>query len=79
MDGRTPLTSAEADQAPPAAAGDTGAAKPCDTCMSGRAMLGVFAFAALTAFVAADLASGGRLTAYVVGLVASLRAGRADD
>jgi hypothetical protein len=57
------------DQAP--------AADECATCISARGILLALAFAGFAAFVAADFATGGRLTAAVAGTVAALR-GRAE-
>lgn len=49
--------------------------EPCEDCTShtGRAFLLAFAFAAFAAYVAADFALGGKLTAWTAGLLAGLR------
>jgi hypothetical protein len=53
------------------------AAEPerCAECMSGRAIILAAAFAAFAAYVAADFMSGGRLTAYLLGLFAARKGG----
>lgn len=56
---------------PGAAAGDD-----CATCLGARAILLALAFAAFAAYVAADFATGGRVTAAALGAVAAVR-GRA--
>lgn len=50
-------------------------AEPCEDCApaTGRAILIAFAFAAFAAFIAADFATGGKLTAWTAGLLAGLR------
>jgi hypothetical protein len=63
------------DQTPePAAAEGTAAAEEeCTTCLGPRAVLLALAFAAFAAYVAADFATGGRVTAAALGLVAAVR------
>lgn len=48
---------------------------PCEDCApaTGRAILFAVAFAAFAAFVAADFATGGKLTAWTAALLAGLR------
>lgn len=58
---------------PPAAE----AAEDCATCITARGILFALAFAAFAAYVAADFATAGRVSAAVVGTLATLR-GRAD-
>jgi hypothetical protein len=52
-------------------------AEDCAACITARGILLALAFAGFAAYVAADFATGGRLTAAVVGTVAALR-GRAE-
>lgn len=49
--------------------------QPCEDCSpaTGRAVLFAFAFAAFAAWVAADFATGGKLTAWAVGTLTALR------
>lgn len=65
----------------PASPDPPAAEEPCEDCApaTGRAVLIAFAFAAFAAWVAADFATGGRLTAWAVGTLAALRGGQADD
>jgi hypothetical protein len=70
MTDQSPEASGAEDQAPEAA-------DDCATCITGRGILLALGFAAFAAFVAADFATGGRLTAAVAGTVAALR-GRAE-
>ncbi len=58
---------------PPAAEG----AEDCAACITARGVLLAVAFAAFAAYVAADFATGGRLTAVALGALAALR-GRAE-
>ena len=60
-------------QPDPAAADD----EPCEDCApgTGRAILLAFAFAAFAAWVAADFATGGKLTAWAAATLAGLRGG----
>ena len=55
--------------------GITPDAEPCEDCASGtgRAVLLAFAFAAFAAWVAADFATGGKLTAWAAATLAGLR------
>ena len=62
--------------APPAAAPEGGARGPCKWCDRSAAVIGLLAGAAVV-FVAADLMLGGRLTAFVAGLLA--RGGQAQE
>jgi hypothetical protein len=50
-----------------------GAAEDCASCLTARGVLIAAGFAAFAAFVAADFATGGRLTAAMLGLLATLR------
>lgn len=52
---------------------DPGAAGDCATCITARGILIALGFAAFAAYVAADFATGGRLTGIVVGALAGLR------
>ena len=54
------------------------AEQPCEDCSpaTGRAVLFAFAFAVFAAWVAADFATGGRLTAWAAGTLAALRSRR---
>ena len=53
-----------------------GAADECANCLGARAIVFALAFAAFAAYVAADFATGGRVTAAALGMVAAVR-GRA--
>jgi hypothetical protein len=53
----------------PAAEGDG----DCATCITARGILFALAFAAFAAYVAADFATGGRVTAVALGALATLR------
>ena len=66
------MTDQPASPDPPAAAEE-----PCEDCSSvtGRAVLFAFAFAAFAAWVAADFATGGKLTAWAAATLAGLRGG----
>lgn len=72
------------DQNPGAAPADPGdpgpppAADECADCLGARVVIIALAFAAFAAYVAADFATGGRLTAGLVGALAAVR-GRAED
>ena len=70
------MTDQPANPDPPAAAAD----EPCEDCVShpGRAFLLAFAFAAFAAWVAADFATGGKLTAWAMGTLAALRRGQSE-
>jgi hypothetical protein len=57
----------------PAPGPESGAAEDCATCITARGVLIALGFAAFAAFVAADFATGGRLTALAVGALATLR------
>jgi hypothetical protein len=48
-------------------------AEECATCITARGFLIALGFAAFAAFVAADFATGGRLSAVAVGALATLR------
>ena len=54
---------------------DVPADEPCEECApnTGRAVLLAFAFAAFAAWVAADFATGGKLTAWAAATLAGLR------
>lgn len=67
------------DAAPPApepGPGAAPAADECATCLGARTILLALAFAAFAAYVAADFATGGKVTAAALGAVAAVR-GRA--
>lgn len=49
------------------------AAEECATCITARGVLVALAFAGFAAFVAADFATGGRLSAVALGALAALR------
>jgi disulfide bond formation protein DsbB len=53
--------------------GPEGGAEECATCITARGIMIALGFAAFAAYVAADFATGGRLTAVALGLVATLR------
>jgi hypothetical protein len=52
---------------------DAGPAEDCAACIGARGVLLALAFAAFAAYVAADFATGGRVTAAVIGTAAALR------
>jgi hypothetical protein len=49
------------------------AAEDCVSCLTARGIVIAAAFAAFAAFVAADFATGGRLTTAALGMLATLR------
>jgi hypothetical protein len=70
---------AGADPAGPAEAAAAAEAEGgCAWCAGARVVLFAAAFAMFAAYVAADFATGGRLTAYVAGALAGLRGGGKD-
>ena len=64
----------------PASPDPAAAAEPCEDCASvtGRGVLLAVAFAAFAAWVAADFATGGKLTGWAVATLAALR-GRGEE
>lgn len=63
-----------------APAAEAAAADECAECLLARDYILAIAFAAFAAFVAADIYTGGRLSAAVAGTVAAVRGrGRADQ
>lgn len=52
---------------------EAGAAGGCAWCAGARTVLFAVAFAAFAAYVAADFATGGRVTLYVAGALSGLR------
>lgn len=50
-----------------------GAAEECESCIGARGVLLALGFAAFAAYVAADFATGGKLTAAVLGALAVAR------
>lgn len=71
MTDATDTGAAAADPAGQAAAADP--AEGCQWCAGLRVALFAAAFAVFAAYVAADFATGGRVTAYVAGALAGLR------
>lgn len=73
--------SEESAAAPDAAGADpaAGAAGECENCLRGRTVVAALAFAAFAAYVAADFATGGKLSAAVLGALAALRGRAAPD
>ena len=69
----------EQEQGPPEAEAPGPAAAagpaPCADCLSGRSLMVAAMFAAFAAYVTADFFTGGRLTAALLGLLASARGG----
>jgi hypothetical protein len=64
-------TASEAPAPEPGPAAE--AADECTNCLGARAVVLALAFAAFAAWCAADFATGGRLTAAVLGAVAAVR------
>lgn len=60
-------------KAPGATAPGASEADDCATCITARGVLIALGFAAFAAYVAADFATGGRLTALALGALATLR------
>lgn len=73
----TPPGTTAADGAAAPADGAEVQADDCANCLGPRSILLALAFAAFAAYVAADFATGGRVTAAALGLVAAVR-GRAE-
>jgi hypothetical protein len=69
----TESSEAAAPNPGPEGGAEGGADEDCPTCITGRAFLIALGFAAFAAYVAADFATGGRLTAVALGALASLR------
>lgn len=70
------MTDQSADAAAPAPGPGAGAAEgagECAACITARGVLVAVAFAAFAAYVAADFATGGRVTAVALGTLATLR------
>lgn len=65
------MTDESAEAAP--AAGPEGGAEECATCITARGVLFAVAFAAFAAYVAADFATGGWITAAGLSALATLR------
>ncbi len=67
------MTDQSAEASGPADPAAAGGAEDCATCISARGILFALGFAAFAAYVAADFATGGRLTAVALGALATLR------
>jgi hypothetical protein len=67
------MTDESPEATAPTAGPEGGADDDCPTCITARGVLFALGFAAFAAYVAADFATGGRLTAVALGLVATLR------
>lgn len=65
------MTNESAEAAP--TAGPEGGAEECAACITARGILLAVAFAAFAAYVAADFATGGRVTAVALGTLATMR------
>jgi hypothetical protein len=66
------MTESSAEATAPTPGPEDGA-EDCATCITARGFLVALGFAAFAAFVAADFATGGRLTAVALGALATLR------
>jgi hypothetical protein len=73
-----PADQAAEDPTPSSSSAAAAAAEPCADCLSARGILFAAAFAAFAAYVAADFALGGKLTAWVAATALSVR-GRLPD
>lgn len=60
-------------EADPAAGQAEAEAEGCENCLGARVVLLAVAFAVFAAYVAADFATGGRLTSAALGVVAAVR------
>lgn len=69
------MTDNESESAGPAeqAPGDEASAGGCAWCAGARTVLFAVAFAAFAAYVAADFATGGRVTLYLAGALSGFR------